>query len=259
MNVLALQYDIAWEDRDANLSKVRRLLSASAPGPGALIVLPEMALTGFSMNPDKVADTEARECETALRQLALEHRSWVLGGVVSRAPDGRGRNEALLATPEGGVGARYTKIHPFSLTREHVHYEAGADVVVAPCGPFRLAPFVCYDLRFPEVFRTAARRGATLLVVIANWPEARHAHWRALLQARAIENQAWVVGVNRCGRDPKFVYAGGSLVIDPSGRVEAEAGAEEEVLRGVIDLQKSEELRASLPFLGDIRQEWTRP
>ncbi len=259
MQVVALQYDIKWENRAANHDTVRRMLAQARPGPGTLIVLPEMGLTGFSMAPEKVADGPERETERMLRALAREHRAPVLGGMVTRAPDGRGRNEALLADPDGGVAARYAKIHPFSHTGEHRRYEAGAEVVVASCGGFQLAPFVCYDLRFPEVFRTAARRGATLLVVIANWPEARHAHWRALLQARAIENQCWVVGVNRCGRDPKFNYRGGSVVIDPFGAITAEAGEEERALRASLDPAAVARLREAFPVLDDLKPERTLP
>ncbi|MGH8021112.1 MAG: nitrilase-related carbon-nitrogen hydrolase [Opitutaceae bacterium] len=259
MEVVALQYDIAWENRPENAAIIHRMLTEASPGPGALIVLPEMGLTGFSMAPDKVADGPARETERILRTLARAHRAHVLGGLVTRAPDGRGRNEALLAGPTGEVVARYSKIHPFSPAGEHRRYEAGKEVVVAACGAFQLAPFVCYDLRFPEIFRTAARRGATLIAVIANWPETRHAHWRTLLQARAIENQCWVVGVNRCGRDPKFNYPGGSLVIDPFGTVVAAAGEGEHALRASLDPAAVARFRKDLPALADLKPERTLP
>ncbi len=258
MKIHALQYDITWEDREATRATVERLLERARPAAGDLIVLPEMGFTGFSMDPARVADGEARETESLLAALARRHGAWVLGGIVTRAADGRGRNEAALASPDGAPAARYTKIHPFSPTGEHRRYEAGGEVVVAPCGAFGLAPFICYDLRFPEIFRTAARRGATLLAVLANWPEARHAHWRVLLQARAIENQAWVVGVNRCGSDPKFVYAGGTAIVDPFGTVVAEAGDGEAVVTAAADPESVAGLRARFPVLDDLRPEWTR-
>ncbi|MBE2216226.1 MAG: carbon-nitrogen family hydrolase [Opitutaceae bacterium] len=259
MNVAGLQYAIAWEDRATNVSTARRLMSAADVAPGSLLVLPEMGLTGFSMDVARVADTEARESETALRALARDTGSWVVGGLVSRAPDGRGRNEALVASPDGAVAGRYSKMHPFTYTGEEKHYAPGDGPLVLPCGPFQLAPFVCYDLRFPEIFRTAARRGATLFVVIACWLETRHAHWRPLLQARAIENQAWVVGVNRCGRDPKFNYPGGSVVFAPDGRTVAELGADEGVLRATLDAATVAATREPFPVLRDLRPDWTRP
>ena len=259
MRIHGLQLDIRWEDRAANLASARRLLAGAGAAPGGLVILPEMGLTGFSMRVDRVADTEERESETALRHLALDTQCWVLGGLVTRAPDGRGRNEALLAGPDGAVAGRYAKMHPFSFTGEEKFYAAGDDPVVLPCGPFQLAPFVCYDLRFPEIFRTAARRGATLFVVIACWLDLRHAHWRPLLQARAIENQAWVVGVNRCGRDPKFSYPGGSVVFAPDGSAAAELGAVEDVLSAALDPAAVPAIRDPFPVLRDVRPDWTRP
>ena len=258
MKVAGLQLDIAWEDRAANLATTRRLVDGAGIAPGSLLVLPEMGLTGFSMNVARVADTDARESETALRTLARDTGSWVAGGLVTRAPDGRGLNEALIAAPDGSVAGRYAKMHPFTHTGEEKHYAPGPGPLVLPCGPFQLAPFVCYDLRFPEIFRTAARRGATLFVVIACWLETRHAHWRPLLQARAIENQVWVVGVNRCGRDPKYNYPGGSVVFAPDGRAVAELGATEGVLQADLDPAAVPAARDPFPVLKDLRPDWTR-
>lgn len=258
MNVTGLQFDITWEDRAANIATARRLVARAGVARGSLIVLPEMGLTGFSMHVDRVADTPARESESALRALASDTGSWVVGGLVSRAPDGRGLNEALVAAPDGAVAGRYAKMHPFTFTGEEKHYAPGPEPLVVPCGAFQLAPFVCYDLRFPEVFRTAARRGATLFVVIACWLEARHVHWRPLLQARAIENQAWVIGVNRCGRDPKYNYPGGSVVFAPDGRAVAELGATEGVLRATLDPAAVATVREPFPVLRDLRADWTR-
>ncbi|RME71996.1 MAG: carbon-nitrogen family hydrolase [Verrucomicrobia bacterium] len=258
MRVLAVQYDIAWESRDANIAAVEAMVTAAAPPAGSLIILPEMGYTGFSMQPARVADSEARETENALCALARRHASWVLGGLVQRAEDGRGRNNALLAGPDGTALATYTKIHPFSHTGEHRRYVAGEEVVVAPAGPFQLAPFICYDLRFPEIFRTAVRRGADLMVVIANWPEARFAHWEVLLRARAIENQAWVIGVNRCGADPRFTYPGVSLIIAPDGATVARAGDGAEVLAADIAIEPLRQWREAFPVLRDLRERWTR-
>jgi predicted amidohydrolase len=254
-----LQYPIAWEDRPANIATVRRLAAGAAPPPGSLLVVPEMAFTGFSMRVEQIDDTETGACAGALADLAKEHRSWVVGGVVTRASDGRGRNEAVVFGPDGACLGRYAKMHPFSHAGEDRRYASGSDVVVVPCGPFHLAPMVCYDLRFPEIFRTAARRGATLFVVIANWLETRHEHWRLLLQARAVENEAWVVGVNRVGRDPRHAYLGGSCLIDPMGRLAAEAGPGEAVLSGEADPEVLRIVREAFPVLQDLRPDWTHP
>jgi predicted amidohydrolase len=117
----------------------------------------------------------------------------------------------------------------------------------------KVSPFVCYDLRFPEHFRAATKRGAQLLTVIANWPVARIHHWTALLQARAIENQAYVAGVNRCGKDPTLTYNGRSMIVSPKGEVLADAGHGESVIGVEIDPAELEVYRQQLPFLADMR------
>lgn len=253
MNLAAVQFDIVWEDKPANFSRVRSLLAEARPAPGSLIVLPEMFATGFSMNLNVTRQNGVREDETFLAALAREHRAFVLGGVVSRGSWEKGRNEAVAFSPTGELVARYTKIHPFSLGGEAEGHEAGRDITAFECAGFTVTPFVCYDLRFPEIFRDAARRGANLFVVIALWPVKRQHHWLTLLQARAIENQAYVVGVNRVGCEPQFTYAGRSVVVDPHGIVVADAGEQERVLRAVLDLATVESWRRDFPALRDAQ------
>lgn len=256
MHVAGVQLDIAWEDKKANHAKARALLGKAKVPKGALVVLPEMWSTGFSLDVPKVAEGAARETETFLAGQARELGAIVLGGVVNIGPDGRGRNESVALGPDGALLARYAKIHPFSYGEESKRYAGGSEVVVFPCGGFQTAPFVCYDLRFPEIFRAAVRKGAQLFTVIANWPEPREAHWLALLKARAIENQAYVVGVNRCGRDPKLAYSGRSQIIGPKGDVLADAGTAEGVMGAEIDLAPLLEWRRTFPALADMKSEW---
>jgi omega-amidase len=253
MNVVCIQFDIAWEDKSSNFAAVRRLLASAAVPPGALVVLPEMFSTGFSMNVAGVAEGPDAPAEAFLAATARELEAFVLGGVVTRAVDGRGRNQALLVGPHGRAIARYTKMHPFSFAGEDKHYAGGDHVVTVEIAGSRLAPFVCYDLRFPESFRAAAAEGAEVLAVIANWPAARQEHWRTLLRARAIENQAWVVGVNRVGAAPNAAYAGGSMVVDPWGVVQADAGGEQCVMPATLDLPALRRYRQEFPVLRDIR------
>ncbi|HYR58561.1 MAG TPA: nitrilase-related carbon-nitrogen hydrolase [Chthoniobacteraceae bacterium] len=254
-NVLAVQLDIAWEDKDANFRKVRALVEAAAPAAGSLVVLPEMFASGFSMNLEKTRQGAAREDETFLAGLAREHGVFVVGGVVSSGAGAMGRNEAVAFSPDGKLLARYAKIHPFSLGGEAQGHERGAEIVTFEWGGFVVAPFVCYDLRFPEIFRAAARRGASLFVVIALWPVKRQQHWLTLLQARAIENQAYVVGVNRVGAEPEFFYAGRSVVVDPHGVIIADAGEREHVLGAALDPEIAAAWRHEFPALRDAH--WT--
>lgn len=250
-NVYAVQFDIVWENKAANFRKVEALVEAAEPAPGSLVVLPEMFACGFSMNLAVTRQCAEREDEAFLSGLARKHGVFVAGGVVSCGTGEMGRNEAVVFSPEGNVVARYTKIHPFSLGGESKGHEAGTEIVTFEWGGFVVAPFVCYDLRFPEIFRAAARKGANLFLVIALWPVKRQQHWLTLLQARAIENQAYAVGVNRVGREPELLYAGRSVVVDPHGVIIADAGEREHILPATIEPEIVHAWRRDFPALRD--------
>lgn len=253
MKTFLVQLDVVWEDRPANFAKVNSLLEKQTIPPGSLIVLPEMFATGFSMNLAATIDPPSSETEVFLGELAQTHQSTLLAGVVRPGKNGKGRNEIVVMGPSGKALARYCKLHPFSFGGEDQHYEKGENVVVFESGGFVVSPLICYDLRFPEAFRLAAKRGAELMVVIAQWPSKRTRHWVTLLQARAIENQAYVIGVNRCGADSNFKYDGRSIVVDPHGEIIADAGTVEGVAEAELDLQVVRQWRADFPALGDMR------
>ena len=257
MRVYACQTDIAWEDKALNFDHVRGIVRDLRPEPGSLLVLPEMFATGFSMRVVQIADGSG-ETAKFLGELAEQHRIWTIAGLVVIGPDGSGRNQALIHSPIGEEVARYTKIHPFTFGEESKHYGRGLRTVQVNAGPVRVSPFICYDLRFPEVFRTAVRNGVHLFAVIANWPAAREDHWVTLLRARAIENQAYVVGVNRCGNDPRLSYSGRSLIVDPRGQVLADAGSKQSVISAWIDLPALEQYRQQFPALADIQEQYVR-
>jgi predicted amidohydrolase len=247
------QLDIVWEAKQANYAKVARLLAAARPEPGSLVALPEMFATGFSMNVAGIREGTPPETEAFLARTARAHGIYLLGGVVSGSPDGRGRNEAVVYSPAGELLARYAKMQPFTLGGEAAAYAAGDRLVTFLWQGCMVSPFICYDLRFPELFRAVIRRGVQLFVVIADWPVVRIEHWITLLRARAIENQALVVGVNRCGRDPSLVYPGRSLIVDPLGHILADAGDTECVVGAEIDLEALAAWRANFPALKDMR------
>jgi len=250
-NVFAIQLDIVWEDKAANFSRVRALLAANPPPPGSLVVLPEMFATGFSMNLSLTRQGPARGDETFLAELAREYHVTMVAGVVSDGAAEIGSNESVAISPDGGLLARYAKIHPFSLGGEMQCHQPGTEIVTFQWGGFVVAPFVCYDLRFPEIFRAAALRSANLFVVIALWPVKRQQHWLTLLQARAIENQAYVVGVNRVGSEPQYSYAGRSVVVDPHGVIIADAGEREQILGAALDPEVVTSWRKDFPALRD--------
>ncbi len=258
MRIIGCQVDIAWEDKSANHRQVRALVEQARPRPGALVVLAEMFSTGFSMKVPRVDEGQARPSEGFMARLARDFGVYVQGGVVNRGGDGRGLNQSVTFGPNGEELARYTKIHPFSFAKEDKWYAGGTGPLVFDWEGIKVAPLVCYDLRFPEVFRHAVRQGAQLFTVIANWPAARTSHWTTLLQARAIENQAWVIGVNRCGKDPWLAYSGRSLIVDPRGVVVADAGDGEGTVSAELDLEELLAYREQFPALADIRPEFLR-
>jgi predicted amidohydrolase len=256
MQIVGLQLDSVWENKAANHDKVLSLLDSVNTSAGALVVLPEMFATGFSMNVAAIHD-ESRETQNFLSRTAAERDIYLMGGVVMKdEKTGRGRNEAVVYSPEGQEVARYSKLQPFRLGGESEHYDAGDRVCLFEYQEFTVAPFICYDLRFPEHFRRATAHGANLIVVIASWPALRDDHWVTLLKARAIENLAYVVGVNRCGEDPKHYHSGRSIVYDPHGRVMADAGVEEGWIEAQVELEPLLDWRRRFPALDDMRQDF---
>lgn len=251
MNVHLVQINSVWEDRSANQVKARQLIASASPQPGSLIILPETFSTGFSMNLSITAEPENGPTEQFLREMAAQYQSCVIGGAVTSTDYGRGMNQALALSPDGSVLARYTKNYPFSLGGEGQAHLAGTEVSLFEWQGLRIAPLICYDLRFPELARTAVRAGAEVLVFIAAWPVKRIQHWITLLQARAIENLAYVIGVNRCGTDPEFTYTGRSLVVDPHGLIIADAAEQERVVSARIDPAVLHNWRRQFPALRD--------
>jgi predicted amidohydrolase len=181
------------------------------------------------------------------RALAQKHDVYVLAGIAMRDALGN-YNVAATFSPEGELLATYAKQRLFAYGDEHEHYVAGTSPVTVDIDGVRVAPFVCYDLRFPELFRAAAH-GADLMVVVANWPTARRPHWDALLPARAIENQAYVIGVNRTGKGDGISYDGGSAAYDPWG--EAVARRLAVASPAVVDVSTAhvQDIRTRYPFL----------
>jgi predicted amidohydrolase len=183
--------------------------------------------------------------------LAREQNAAVLGGLVRRGK-GKGHNELITFAPDGTELGRYRKNRTFCYTGESEHYENGTEVSVFEWQDWKIAPLICYDLRFPELFRRATAKGAELIVVIASWPSVRVEHWVTLLRARAIENQAYVIGVNRTGSDPNLEYPGRSIIIDPWGEIVADAGAKDKAFSAEIDLEAVRNWRAEFPALQDL-------
>lgn len=222
MIVAGVELDIAWEDPAVNLERADAAAAAAKAAGATLVVLPEMFATGFSMAAERIAPWGG-EIRLGLAEIARRRNVWLLGGYAEPGPQ-RPRNAASLLDPRGDEALRYHKIHPFTFGGEDAHYDGGEALpATADVDGVRVTPLICYDLRFPEPFRAGADR-TDLFVVIASWPAARAAHWSALLAARAIENQAYVLGVNRIGEGGGLAYGGGSVLHDPWGAVVARVG-----------------------------------
>ncbi|MFZ4573818.1 MAG: nitrilase-related carbon-nitrogen hydrolase [Phycisphaerales bacterium] len=251
MHAHLLQIDPAWEDAPTNFAAAAASARLARPAPGDLVVLPEMFDTGFSMNVAKTTDRGATL--DAMGAIASEHGVCVVGGRTVAGAAGKGRNVATAVGPGGEVLCEYTKCHPFTLGGEHLSFESGDGPRVFEWKGLRIAPIICYDLRFPELFRRAMVMGAEAFVVIACWPATRHAHWRALLPARAIENQAYVLGCNRSGSDPKLEYMGGSMAVSPTGETLAETFERGSILKVEVDPGAVRRWREKFPAWKDHR------
>jgi predicted amidohydrolase len=252
MKVGIVQHDIVWEDSEATRDHLTPMIAKAAAEGARLIVLSEMFATGFSMRPERVAEDEGGPNEQFLLAQAAEHNAYLVGSIAQRGKDGRYRNNGIVAAPDGMVH-RYAKIHPFTYSGEHEHYSAGSDHLTVEIDDVRISVFVCYDLRFADEFWPLAA-STDLYVVVANWPAPRGEHWRVLLRARAIENQAYVIGVNRVGTGKNLVYSGNSAIIGPLGETLAECPPGEAVQTAEIDRATVSHTRSTLPFLRDRRE-----
>ena len=254
MIVAGIQMDIAWEDPDRNFLRVNELAKGVMTGPGPaprLLVLPEMFATGFSMDARKVS-AFAQITRDFLAGLASRFSVFVLGGYAEPA-EPMPANACSIFAPGGEEILHFRKLHPFSMGGEDENYIGGESVETADVEGVRVTPFICYDLRFPEPFRPPSST-TDLYCVIANWPDKRREAWSGLLRARAIENQAFVLGVNRVGLASDMLHAGDSALMNPMGH--EMAGVEEYqegVVLGEVDPREVAKTRRHLGFLKDRR------
>lgn len=250
MKVSLLQYNPSWENKQANREKIDRMLKKVDSAD--LLIFPEMTLTGFTMKSQKFAEELKGESFNYFAGLADQFQCDVLAGMIEQN-SGNFFNTLIHIDKDGNLKAYYRKIHPFTYSDEDKNYNAGDKPAVTDINGWKAALSICYDLRFPELYRIYAKERVHLLIVIANWPDTRIEHWRGLLKARAIENQCYVIGVNRVGTDIKLNYNGYSSIINPMGKVLVEVKDDEKVILCDIDKSPVEETRKALPFLDDIR------
>lgn len=250
MIIAGLQLDIAWEDPLENFSRATALAERAAAQGARLVVLPEAFATGFSIQSTAMA-AHAGEVRSFLSDLAHRLDLWVLGGFIEigrKLPV----NACSLVAPDGEERLHCRKIHPFSLAGEDDHFESGDTVSTTTVEGVRVTPIICYDLRFVELFRATAET-TDCFIVIANWPSKRAHAWRTLLAARAIDCQAYVLGVNRVGDALGFPHRGDSTLVNPMGETTATLAERPGLVTGDIDPEVVAQTRERLPFLTDRR------
>ncbi len=249
LTVTTIQTNLEWENKAANLGMLEKKI-VPLKGKTELVVLPEMFTTGFSMRSAELAEDMNGETLAWMKRVAAENRIILTGSFIAR--DGEDYfNRLVWMLPNGQFGI-YDKRHRFGYGEEDQYYTAGSKRLIASVKGWKVNTQICYDLRFPVWARQQAPGEYDLLLYVANWPERRSHAWRTLLTARAIENQCYVIGVNRVGDDAKGLhYSGDTMIVGPLGETIYHQQEQEDVFTVTLEKQKLDEVRTQFPFLKD--------
>lgn len=258
LRVSLLQMNIAAGEPEENFGKLERMLEEAVAGASGekpdLVVFPEMWNTGYALERiQELADPGGERTKKLVGEFCRRHEVMAVAGSIAELSDGGVRNTIYVFNRNGKVTADYSKIHLFRLMEEEKALTAGSRIGNIDLEGIPAGAMICYDIRFPELARTLALGGAKLLIVPAEWPHPRLNHWRTLLQARAIENQMYVVACNRVGVSGSTAFFGHSLVIDPWGEIVVEGNEEEGILSADLDLELVDQVRARIPVFEDRR------
>jgi len=251
MKIGLAQINIEWENPEANIQKIDKL-TANLTEKIDLLIFPELSLTGFTMNSKHFSEEIDGLCTVYFMNLAKQLNTNIICGVIEREGN-NSFNSIIHFNEKGLLMARYRKIHPFSYAGEDKNYTASNELVITEINHIKTGLSICYDLRFPELYRLYSKKSAHITINIANWPTPRIEHWRTLLKARAIENQCFMIGVNRTGSDPKNIYNGFSGVYNPLGKELLSIEEMEGIFVQEINVEEVNETRNSLPFLKDMK------
>ncbi|HVG14494.1 MAG TPA: amidohydrolase [Chitinophagaceae bacterium] len=251
LKITLIQSSLHWQDKDANILRFEEKIK-SIKEPIHIIVLPEMFTTGFSMEAKSLAEPMNGSTMQWMKRMAKEHRCILTGSIIIQE-NGRYYNRLIWMQPDGNYGF-YDKRHLFANAGEDKHYECGHKRFIASVNGWKINLMICYDLRFPVWARQQANEEGgyeyDVLIYIANWPDKRNHAWKTLLQARAIENQCYAIGVNRVGEDANgHHYSGNSMAVDPLGEVLYHKEHEEDVYTVTFQRQHLNAVREKLPFL----------
>lgn len=245
-----LQSNLFWEDVDANLNMFTQKIESISTKTN-VVILPEMFSTGFSMQPQLLAQTIDGSCVNWMKAMAAQHKIIITGSVMIKEDD-KYYNRLIWMQPNGSYGS-YNKRHCFAFANEHKHYTAGNKKLIAQANGFKINLKICYDLRFPVWSRQENKNNLyDVLIYVANWPQKRSYAWKNLLVARAIENQCYVIGVNRVGFDGNNIeHSGDSMVVNPLGEILYTKAFDEDVYTFTIQQSQIQEIRNQFPFYKD--------
>lgn len=257
MRIALGQLNMVWEDKELSLQKAEKLMEQASAQKADILFFPEMSFTGFSMNLAKIGESgEASDTVRQMKELAVRYKMAVGFGWAALPEPGqeKGTNRFTLLDQDGQELTEYVKLHPFRYGGEADVYQGGDQLVTVPFCGHRISLFVCYDLRFPEIFRAVSDQ-SDLMVVIADWPASRADHWLALLKARAIENQSYMAGVNCVGDIDGLSYSGDSSIFDPLGQMIGTLHGQEGIV--VCDIgEDAERLRQKFQMKCDRRNDF---
>ncbi|WP_312202271.1 carbon-nitrogen family hydrolase [Anaerospora hongkongensis] len=258
MKVALIQMQVTAGDVAGN--RARGLAMArEAAQKAEVIVLPEIWTVGYALkNIDQWAEDQAGPTITALQQIAVDAQATIITGSLPYRKDGQIYNGAFVINPAGEIVGDYQKVHLFNLMGEQRFFAPGNKRCTFPLQQTTAGLTICYDLRFPELYRATTQDGATIIFVPAEWPASRGSHWRTLLQARAIENQIYICAVNCVGQHRDNVFYGHSMIISPTGDIIAEGTETEAIIYGEIDIDVVEQVRKSMSVWPDRRPELYR-
>ncbi|MCB9218037.1 MAG: carbon-nitrogen family hydrolase [Ignavibacteriales bacterium] len=251
MKIALLQFSPIWESKEDNILKINDLVN-NIKKDTEILIFPEMTLTGFTMNSQNYSEEIDGIGMKYFLKLSSELKMNIMAGIIEKYHN-KFYNSLFHFDNKGLIKAVYRKVHPFSLAEEDKNFDAGNESVITKIDKTKIGLSICYDLRFPELYRLYGKEKTEIIVNIANWPIKRIDHWKSLLKARAIENQCYMIGVNRIGEDPFQKYNGFSAVYDPMGKEIIICENEEKIIYAEIDIQKVYKVREKLGFLKDIK------
>lgn len=250
--ITTIQTSLCWEDKAANLAVLEEKING-LKNKTEVVILPEMFTTGFSMQPHLFAETMEGETMEWMKRISYENKIALTGSIIIKENENY-FNRLIWMLPNGQYGM-YDKRHLFAYSTEHMHYTAGNKRLIASVKGWKINLQICYDLRFPVWARQSGHAEEPeydILIYVANWPERRNHAWKTLLCARAIENQCYVIGVNRVGTDGNEIYhSGNTLIIDPLGEIIYHMADEEDIFTIALQKERLAEVRTKFPFWKD--------